>query len=427
MLSRALPRLALAAAALVAVGGGASATFSAFSQTAGNQGNTFATASSFGPTCSNTTVAPYYMTGAEHGRISGGGGSGGWDAVTGTMTADSTVARSGSYSVKAAPSGAAAYVYRTFPVSPAEPDAMARFAIRLASLPGSNVSELFKFSAFTNGGSAVLGYDASSQKLTMTLKSSSAGTPSVVSSATAISAGTWYTIDVRYTNGSSPHTAEWRVDGVQQTTASATGTADKLYQAVFGTTVSATYTANYDDVVLSLNGTEYPMGAGKVLALAPDGMGTSVNPSSFQDDDGTVIDSTSWQRVDEIPMTSKLDYVTQVTAGGTSYAELTFANTTETCIRAVWVNFTNHNVSTTGGSNNPKLSLFDGSTEAFSYTTGWTQGTAGPYHFSGRASPASTPWTQSSLNGVVARFGYGTDIAPQPYLDAVVLEYEVQQ
>src|SRR4029077_17395457 len=39
--------------------------------------------------------------------------------------------------------------------------------------------------------------------------------------------------------------------------------------------------------------------------------------------------------------------------------------------------------------------------------------------------PAASPWTQSAVNGLVARVGYSTDSNPNPYWDAIVLEASV--
>jgi hypothetical protein len=47
------------------------------------------------------------------------------------------------------------------------------------------------------------------------------------------------------------------------------------------------------------------------------------------------VDAASWQRVDDVPMTGTTDYVLQLTNSATSYLELTFGNTTATCIREV--------------------------------------------------------------------------------------------
>ena len=38
---------------------------------------------------------------------------------------------------------------------------------------------------------------------------------------------------------------------------------------------------------------------------------------------------------------------------------------------------------------------------------------------------ASGPWTTALLNALVARVGYASDVSPNPYWDALLLEYDV--
>src|SRR5205814_310244 len=76
----------------------------------------------------------------------------------------------------------------------------------------------------------------------------------------------------------------------------------KWYAFYLGTLSAATYTANYDDVVVSSAGADYPLGDGKVLILRPNAMGTNNTATDFQNDDATAINSTSYTRLDETPM-----------------------------------------------------------------------------------------------------------------------------
>ncbi|HLQ48826.1 MAG TPA: hypothetical protein VK233_07615, partial [Candidatus Dormibacteraeota bacterium] len=36
--------------------------------------------------------------------------------------------------------------------------------------------------------------------------------------------------------------------------------------------------------------------------------------------------------------------------------------------------------------------------------------------------PASVPWTQAAVNGLLGRIGFSTDVTPNPYWDALLLE-----
>jgi hypothetical protein len=41
--------------------------------------------------------------------------------------------------------------------------------------------------------------------------------------------------------------------------------------------------------------------------------------------------------------------------------------------------------------------------------------------------PTAMPWTQTTLNGAVARIGYSNDATPNPRWTALMLEYDVPQ
>jgi hypothetical protein len=150
-------------------------------------------------------------------------------------------------------------------------------------------------------------------------------------------------------------------------------------------------------------------------------MGTHLNPTRFQNNDNTAIDANSWTRVDEVPATSTADYIKQITTGNTSYIELTFADTTETCINAVGAVIAYH--SSAAGPNTGKTSIFNGSTENIVYSG--NMGTAGLTYRRATVSAGAGAWTAALVNALVARVGYSSDVSPVPYWDALLLEYDV--
>ncbi|HEX2086500.1 MAG TPA: hypothetical protein VHF89_12510 [Solirubrobacteraceae bacterium] len=415
------------AAAIAALAIAGTATWSAFSSGTANAGSYFATASSFGASCSNNVSTPIYLTGVENGRVSNLG-SMSWSTVSGAVSPDSTVSRTGAYSLRAAPAGAAAYVQKLLvTVSVSYPTtAVARFAVRLDSPPSAD-AELFRFiTQSTGGGSVMLRYIAATQKLAMSIRGTSGGTPTVVESSGTVGAGTWYVIDVKYGVAGATHTVDWRVNGTAQTQGTAAGAADTVANALFGTGSAATYTARYDDIMITGAGTDYPLGPGGVHLLKPNGMGTSVNPGHFSEDDGTAIDANTWTRLDDVPGTSTTDYIRQTTASG-GYVELTYENTAHTCIRGVWGRVHFHYAGT-NQTNWVKASMFDGTRESVIKDGNWNDNVD---TFSRQTTdvvkPLNAPWTQAAVNGLVGRFGFATDVSPPPMLDALLLEYEVQQ
>lgn len=370
--------------------------------------------------CSGKTLAPESLTGFEHGRK---GYSNNNFVPTGAgVSIDNAITRSGAYSLKVAAAGTAGNEWRLWETPTRA--ATARFAIRLDSLPSSNVSQLFALDTayYEPRSSARLGWDAAAQRLKLTLRSASGSVTTVTADAPS-APGAWHVIDLRYNVGSATHTADWSVDGVSQSSAAVAGAASSLYRIELGTNTADRFVANYDDVMLTANPADYPLGDGRVFVLKPNGMGASRGATSFRDNDGTAIDASSWTRLDEIPAISTTDFVQQVTASSTSYAEFTFEDTAATCIRAIRGYSTTHSIATNNASI-AKLSVFDGARESVVDSGDWAANNAYSRDYSASLTPASS-WTQSAVNGLVARFGYSTDVKPAPMLDGVLLEYEV--
>jgi hypothetical protein len=395
--------LVVAAAALVATAAGI--TYSAFSSTTSNPSSSFSAASSF---CNRTSAV--WLTGFEHGAVSAAGG-GVVNTVTGSPTADAATFRNGAYSLRIA-DGAGGSTINALKTFTATNVVVARFAVRLSALPGVTSNLVY----VDSGTDLVLGYDQPSQKFSLTLGTSTA------TSASTVSAGTWYVIDLRYDLRANPNLGDWRVDGVAQTQVTRAAAASTATGFGLGATTNPSiYTANYDDVIVANQAKAYPIGNGKVVRLLPDGIGTHNTPGDFRDNDSTAVDATSWQRIDELPMTSIADYVLQLNNGATSYLEFTFGNTAETCIREVSAVVGYHSAGT--AANTGKTSILDGATESVVYSGDMSE-TAVQYA-SAILTPAAAPWTQAAVNGLVTRIGYASDANPDPYWDALVLELAV--
>jgi hypothetical protein len=397
----------------------AGSTFSAFSSAASNTGSTFATAASFN-TCAGTTVTGGLTAGFETGRFAFS--TAGLMAQGSGLSIDSTNVRTGGYSMRVAAAGAAGNTI--FWLLPQPATVVARFALRLGTLPGANVAQLFSVSA-GGGANLHLRYVAASQKLAVAVTGATGGTPVVATADSTVSAGTWHVVEIRYAVGTTTHAADWQIDELSQPDATVAGAATTAIQAYLGTQTTDTFTANYDDVLISRTAADYPYGDGRVLSLSPDDVGTHVGAASFQDDDATALDALSWQRLDEVPLTATTDYIQMVSTGLTNYAEMTFADTTETCIRAVQATMATHSAST-NQSNVAKTSVFDGATESIVRSGSTTANNTLSRDYGASVTPASS-WTQAAVNGLVGRFGYSSDVNPRPILDGLLLEYEVPQ
>jgi hypothetical protein len=370
-------------------------TLGAFSATTSNSANSFQASSIF--PCGS--IAPLWMNGFEHGYASTSG-SGQFSAINGSVTVDSNVARASGYSLLVDDTSLLAASNVQFPVSGST--VVARFAVRLASAPSGSVGL-----AFIEAGAIdlVFGYNSGTQKFELT------SSATVASSAT-VSPGTWYWIDLR---ARFSNTSDWRINGVDQTSlTTAAGTPTAIGWG--STPILQRFTANYDDIIVSQNSGDYPFGDGRILRLNP--VSNTYPVTEFQDNDNTPVDANSWQNIDDLPMTSTVDYIKQITTNST-YVQVDFNNPGE-CVKAVFATLAYSNA--TAGSNNGKTSIFDGGTERIVYS-GAMDATALTYRTI-YVVPASSPWTETTINGVVARIGYSTDVTQPPRWQALGLEYE---
>jgi glucose/arabinose dehydrogenase/chitodextrinase len=358
--------------------------------------------------CSRSSAV--WLTGLEHGAISTVGG-GIFSTLTGTPTADNTIARSGTYSLRIADASTTSTVraLRSFSASSV---IATHFAVRLDSLPSANANLAYVDSATD----LVFGYNAASQRFQLILGSST------VAASTPVSAATWYAIDLRYDLSANLHRGDWRVSGVAQPAVSRSATPTTANGLGMGATANASlYTANFDDIVIAAQPTAYPVEDSRMVRLVPNSMGTSVGSANFRNNDATAIDANSWQRLDEVPTTSTVDYVRQQVASGTSYLEFGLQDTPATCIRDVSAVLAYHAAGS--AANNGKTSIFDGANETVIFS-GDTSQTALQYK-SAIVRPAVGTWSQAALNGLVARVGYSTDSTPNPYWDSIMLEAAV--
>lgn len=355
------------------------------------------------------TRTPILLTGFEHGQISTAGG-GLFAAVTGSgVTADASVARTGGWSLRIAdPAGSS----HNAALATSGAVVVARVYLRLDTLPAANVTELLVLDA-TAGNDLRLGYRAADQRLTLRF-----GSAAVTASTSPVTAATWHRLDLRLTAGTNPRTGDWELDGVAETSISSAGTASTVRRLRLGSAVGADVsTANFDDVMASATAGDYPIGEGTVVPLRPDGAGTHNNPASFRHEDGSAIDATTPTRLDDDPATGTVDFVRQEVAAAADYLELTFSDTTASCLVGVSGIVAYHAPS--ASANRAKTSVFDGATERVLFNGDMSE-VALSYRSAIVARPAG--WTASAVNALLVRLGYATDVAPQPSWDALLLE-----
>ena len=373
-----------------------------------------------------------WMSGFEHGRGSslmgtGDGGGGFFFGSTGNMSMDGTLARTGTYSLRAAPAGNVTFAYYVGPTN--NQVSVAHFALRLASLPTADVSQLYSARLSSTTSYAVaLGYQQSTGRFTVRLRNGTGVWQAPVVSLGAVAAGQWYAVDLRWNTSGTTHTADWRIDGTAQSQASLTGAAAaNQYMYKFGTESTETFAANYDDVLFSYTSADYPIPDGQIKLLRPDGMGTSNIGTAIKNEAlGTTDVATWWQKQDEIPP-SNADWIQQTVASTTSYAEFTLQDTADTCIRAVEALVFSAGAGS-NKTNNGQMHLVHGGVDSTAWNSnlGPNLGDATSVHGMGAVVPsAGATWTGTELNGSRVRVGYSNDASPVATFHAATVQYYV--
>lgn len=244
-----------------------------------------------------------------------------------------------------------------------------------------------------------------------------------------------------------------RVDNVDQgvisLTRPLTGTlSDSLggteSEIVFGSISSAStteYIAYYDDFIWygtkwdenNENRAIWPIGGGQTLVMYVDDLGTTNNPGHFQNNDGTAINFTTPDRLDERPILPSTDGAEQITANTSSYVgvsmsdlatnSIIYAGTIQAAFHAI---IANSAVATTFG-----LKAISGAAELVSdYTFSSVADTDanGVTNSTDRSVWVPLDLTQGStvsvLNNLELRFGYAATVTNTPHFEAFIIEID---
>ena len=352
-------------------------------------GNSLSTQSpSFPSGCPGSPFNPVWMTGFEHG-VGSDQLDGVFDQIEHDVTIDSSVVRSGAYSARLPHDGKLKLKDSLSPTS----TLVLRFALRFSALPTSD-GELLE--VHSGGDHARLGYIRGLNSLYVRWNSNVYATSTVV-------AGTWYVIDMRISLAADPRTIEWRIDGVSQPVATRSQSSGTISEIEW---INKPDNAllNLDDMIVSYTAGEYPIGNGKILGLRPDGMGTS-NPLGVLKENGIGdLGANTYQLLDDVPMTSTADYVNQIDKNTSAYGEVTFQDTSETCVRAV-MGIVGQGEQDDDNVHGKTVSR-DGSVERVVF-----DGSVGKKleHRWAMVTPAAATWTTAAVNGLRMRFGYSNN------------------
>lgn len=373
---------------------------------------------------------PFLICGAECGIVAAGatpigGNLEHWDFGQNVSVSTSTV-RTGLRSYRISAPGGSAYV-RAAP-NTTSTRYVGRFYLRVAAWPTTTANVMYANVAA--GSAAAIQVDATTHELEVQI----GGDVNAVSRPGAISLDTWYCIDFDYFCGTNGF-AKMRVDGGTTYQSDTTQTATTFSTGVrIGTAASdATLDVYYDDIIFSLDETDFPIGPGTVVPLWPNTSGDhDFQTGDFQDTVGTNIDPADVTVVHTLiddgvasgttGLTTTADFVRQVQAGVGLYIQFGFQNPSESHNPSAVCIVSSHHASTTGA-NDFTMRWWDGT---FSYdillNADFSQTTIVYDSLVSAEHPFGTGWTQSNLSAIQVRWGFSVDTIGEPFLDGVLLE-----
>jgi hypothetical protein len=359
---------------------------------------------------------PIWLTGFEYGVATPTtSGAGLFDVVTGSPTIQGTTKRSGSYALRVyAASAAATNVAKT---------------ISTATLVGSvyfmvhtNPSAAVRVLRFTTvaGTSPTIYYDPADNTLYPYI--STAGDKSA-----ALALDTWYRIDFQVVVGpGGTSTLDMQVDGTAIAQKSFSQTATTVNGIYLGFVDAVTGEVFYDDVYVSYTGADYPIGAHQVAALSPVADGTHNNTTNTMEDQtgadiGVV---TAYNLVNKVPLNSgTATYIRQAVIGTARYAEVTNGTLAGSIssINGVMALLAYQSATTT--TNNGKAYLYSGGTLVATIYSG-DMSESSLFYKAAIATDPGGNWGTAALAAVRFRVGYSSDVTPNPYWNALMVEYD---
>jgi len=364
---------------------------------------------------------PIWLTGFEYGLNPTVNGGGLFDTISGVPTVVTNPVASGVYALSISPSGSTVNARKTF----AAMNVMVfRVKIRFDTLP-SATSDIM-YNPVAAGLSFRLRYTFSTNKFSVGWGASFLGGQS---SSMTLETGVWYRIDFRITINTNPRTIEWKINGVDQTTSSYAETGSTTNGIIFGSNATSTYTCFYDDMYVSQTPTDYPIGDSAIYGKSPDSDGThNAGTNVMEDQAGADIGVvTAWDLLDNVPMNTTADYVRQAANGTGNYAEVNFADITQTVINGVSAILAYNSATATANTGATIIRRSD-ATEIEVYGTPATpldMSETALFYKSVVVTAPGGGWTQAEVNALKARIGYSSDANPDPYWQALMLEVDV--
>ena len=366
-------------------------------------------------------TTPTYLTGVEHGMTPTGQGGGLFDVTSSSqagLSADSTIKRSGDYSLKVTSpgSGTAYHCRKNFASPPQIAVQTFHFYVPTGGVPNAN--NIFAgFSFTTNGGTAGLHINTTGIVKAQVSGGATVGTTSLVLDA-------WHRIDYRLNITTSTWILEWYLDGVQQPDATWAGqsTTDSIASVRYGSTSgTVAYTIYFDDMMASVTSGDYPIGDFAVERLSPNADGThNAGTNIIEDNTGVDIGvTTAYDKLNSVPANGST-YIKQVNNGTGNYAEVLFSNMQSSYSSIIGamglLAFTSETSALNKGATIFSKDGFSTNTPIWGSpgaTVDYSEGTLSSLYW--KSAIIAGAVDTSTVNSISARIGYSDDTAPDPY------------
>jgi len=244
----------------------------------------------------------------------------------------------------------------------------------------------------------------------------------------SVNVGQWYRVDTHITVSGGTTTLAWWLDGAAQTGLSVSQVDADLTFSKLGIISSATnITADFEfmDWVISYTGADAPLGQYLTYTLPIIGVGThNITTNNFQKTGAVNLsnaDTTSWTEISEIPNNAATN-VSQVVIASTEYLEYAFQDTTVTGAPSVVGVFGEFAGSAAGGYV-CEFRLYDGTTATSDLAASLTKSGTTVKRFKGQqtTAPSGGAWTTNLVNSLRLRFGFSSDVTPNPQFSSAVI------
>lgn len=371
-------------------------------------------------------------TGFEYGTHAGLG-FGPFDGVTGTLGTDVQViagaAFAGGYGLQVALTAKGPF-WTTATLGASKTALVVAMRFRFTVLPSGN-TDFISMDVAAATDRAGFFYESATGKVVAWIGGASQ------TSTAAISINTWYTLEWVF-DCSGTNTLDWKLDGVTGTQVSGSA-ASTVARVQFGNRGVGTGTAQYDNIVASSTGADYPLGSHSIQLLTVDPAGTVATNSATNfrrfTANGTI--DGAWNAtdvrdaVDEVPPSigASADGAVQISNNATGYMEFPMTSYTlaggETIsgIRMVACGWAGDATAAT-----IEFRSYNGTTETVVYAVadpGFDASTTAPTWVCRMCTLADFD-TQSELDAVAFRVGFSTDAAPDVGIHAIYAEVAVK-